>query len=76
MADFRLSPNWVLRSGLDIVVKGAEEKGSYHDVNGMVYPYVDKYHFTAFDVPVNLLYKKQTTSGAGLLPAAGWCPAC
>jgi hypothetical protein len=71
-ADWQLRENWVLRSGLDIVVKGGNEKGIYHDVNGISYPYETRYNFTAFDLPLNLLYKKRIGQGpflgGGLVP--------
>jgi hypothetical protein len=63
--DFRLAEKLFLRTGAEMVIKGAEEEGTYTS-NGNLETYRTRNTFVGFDVPVQLLYK---TKGAG---APGW----
>ncbi|HEY0040925.1 MAG TPA: hypothetical protein VGB71_09695 [Flavisolibacter sp.] len=64
--DFSLTQSLALRTGLELVTKGGKEEGTYM-FNGTSQPYSSRNNFTAFDIPVNLLYKKKAGSGHLLL---------
>lgn len=72
--DFGLSEKVLFRSGLELVVKGGDESGTYTDITGS-FPYNSRFNFTAFDVPVDVLYTvgRQTVPhlffGGGLTPS-------
>lgn len=72
--DFQLAEKLFLRTGGEMVIKGAEEKGTY-TFNGTSSPYQTRYNFFGFDVPVQLLYKTKGSGtprwvlGGGLVPS-------
>lgn len=71
-AEFRVKENLILRSGLELVTKGSDEAGTYTDITG-TFTYQERINFTAFDVPVDLLYRSKNNGpkwfvGGGLTP--------
>ncbi len=73
--DLTLNRNLFIRSGIELVVKGGVEKGTYYDfIGGYSGPYTESKNFVAFDVPLLLLYKtgisgeKRWLLGGGLVP--------
>lgn len=71
--DFDLSDNLSLRSGLEMVLKGSIEEGTY-TTPGYTGPYSEKMNYPAFDFPVQLLYQKKTKGEQRLLLGGGIVP--
>jgi hypothetical protein len=75
VVDFNLDKNLFLRSGLEMVVKGGVETGTYTDFYGSFSgPYKEKRNFAAFDFPLLLLYKLRTNEQQRLLLGGGFVP--
>lgn len=72
--DFRLGQKLFLRTGVEMVIKGGVEEGTY-TFDGTSSPYRQTNNFVGFDIPIQLLYKTKGSRaprfilGAGLVPS-------
>lgn len=72
-AEMRLQKSWYLRTGAEIVVKGAREKFTSSN-NGDPFSTYSNPDFTTLDIPVNLVYKtgepekQRWVIGGGFVP--------
>jgi hypothetical protein len=71
--DFRLAEKLFLRTGAEMVIKGAEEEGIY-TFNGTSSPYQARNKFVGFDFPVQLLYKTKGSGAPRWVLGGGFVP--